>query len=336
MSSKLIKEVTVSELAYPIGAGISNETILLAAFWTDRVPRKENFVLRVHPGARQLFLDARFETQFELLTLLRDDGRVRVPHARWFERDREVLGEPFFVMDRMWGRVPVSMPVYNLTGWLADASVAERRKVWEKAMEQLVAIHTTPIEEVAFLDQPFHDESGFDQLWRYTDESYQWASAGRPVAVLEQAQSWLADNLPDDRPTGLGWGDARIGNMMFGDDFDVVGVMDWEQANLGGGIQDLAWWLFFDDLFSSCLGLERLDGLGGRQETIDMWKNGTGLSARDLHWYEVFTGYKVSIIYLRLAELEANQAPRSNRSNNLFTRHMCELLGLPEPPDSSK
>ena len=42
----------------------------------------------------------------------------------------------------------------------------------------------------------------------------------------------------------LSWGDARIGNMMFGDDLAVNGVLDWEMVGLGSPDIELGWWLF--------------------------------------------------------------------------------------------
>jgi aminoglycoside phosphotransferase (APT) family kinase protein len=200
-------------------------------------------------------------------------------------------------------------------------------------MAQLIKINTVPVDRVRFLEQPDFGPTGFRQLWEYTDRYYSWAVRGEPVPELDFAREWLLDHMPVEPPAGLAWGDARIGNMMFDSDFDVVGVMDWEQATLAGGIQDLGWWLFFDDLYSTCLGLKRLDGLGTRQETIDLWEEGTGLSTSDLHWYEVFSGYTVAITFVRLSHMQGKQPPGQNRSNNLFTRHLCELLDRPAPRD---
>lgn len=333
LSERLGLPVTVSHLEYPLGAGISNETILFEATWGSGPQQTAHYVLRIHPGAQQLFYDARFETQFELLRALREQTDVLVPAAHWLETDAAVLGEPFFVMDRMWGRVPVSLPVYNITGWLFEASIAQRRTLWLNAMEQLIKVNSVAADRVRFLDQPGFGSTAFRQLWNYTDRYYSWATRGEPVPELDVAREWLLDNMPAEPPAGLAWGDARIGNMMFNADFGVVGVMDWEQATLAGGIQDLGWWLFFDDLYSASLSVQRLDGLGTRRETIDLWEEGTGLSTRDLRWYEVFAGYKVAIIFVRLTQLQGAQPPGHNRSNNLFTRHLCELLGRPAPRD---
>lgn len=326
------REVSISGLAYPLGAGVSNETIFFRVL-DQRSGVAEELVLRLHPGARQLFLDPKFELQFRLLEHLGREGAVRVPRVRYLETDRGVLGEAFFVMDRMAGRVPVSMPVYNLSGWLFDSSVAQRRRLWDNAMSQLIHINRVPAESIAFVDPAASGSTGFDALWHQSNAYYEWASGAEPVPILERARAWLGANLPAARPTGLSWGDARIGNVMFDRDYDVVGVMDWEQVSLGGGIQDLGWWLFFDALYSDSLGVKRLDGLGTREETISMWSDGTGLSAADVGWYEVFAGFKAAIIYVRLMRLGKEPKPLDNRSSNFLSRHLSHVMGIDEPED---
>ena len=75
---------------------------------------------------------------------------------------------------------------------------------------------------------------------------------------------------------------------MFDDDFQLVVVMDWELTSLGTPIMDLGWWLFFDDVHSETF--PRLPGLGNRQDTIERWEQGTGLSADGVEWYEILAG----------------------------------------------
>src|SRR5207249_1346674 len=160
-----------------------------------------------------------------------------------------VLGAPFFIMRRMHGRVPVSMPVYNSTGWLFDATPAERRKLWVSGMHQFAAIHGVPADDVRVLDRPERGASGLDQQLRYWWEQATWTLGQHVPDLIVELFEWLRANQPEE-PSGLSWGDARIGNMMFDDDYEVVAVIDWEQASMGGGPSDLGWWLFFDDMHS--------------------------------------------------------------------------------------
>ena len=144
---------------------------------------------------------------------------------------------------------------------------------------------------------------------------------------------WLAANAPDE-PPGLSWGDARIGNMLFGDDFDVVGVMDWEQASLAGGAADLGWWLMFDDIHSIDQGVPRLEGLGSRQETIELWEERTGLEAVNVLWHEVFAGVKTALLSLRSRRV-MNLGSLPHEPSNPFLERSYRLLDLALPVRSA-
>lgn len=319
-------DVTVSGLHYPTGAGASNETVLFEAAWSgDHSTLQRDLVLRVEPTVHQLFLDPAFRQQFELLKVLASEALVKVPEVLWFEDDPDVLGGRFFVMSRLCGRVPVSNPVYNAVGWLHDATPAQRRQMWEGAMGELARIHTVPLDRIDMLDRPELGPTGLEQKLEYWRRTMDFATGGRTPDWLAAIHEWLLANLPVERPDGLGWGDARIGNMMFDEDFCLVGVMDWEQAMLSGGRRDLGWWLFFDEIHSTEQGVTRLDGLGGREETIQLWEELTGETAGDLRWYEILTGFEVVQLTLRSGLLRGASADAAI-AENPFYRRLQRLL----------
>jgi aminoglycoside phosphotransferase (APT) family kinase protein len=325
-----VADVELANLVYPLGAGVSNETILFDARSGDRV---EEFVLRIAPRREhQMFLDPRFRMQYDMLATLRRLGTVRVPEAPWYEEDPGILGQPFYLMRRMRGRVPVSMPVYNKEGWLTEATPAQRRSAWESAMRQLAAIHSLPTEEFAFVHRPEQGAPGDEQQLAYWSEFAAWALEDEVPDVVHALFEWLKANQPATCRPGLSWGDARIGNIMFGDDFEVVGVMDWEQASLAGPMADLGWWLLFDDMHSTAQGIARLDGLGTRQETLDLWRELTGRQVEDLDWHEAFAGLKAGLL-----------GQHSRRSMNLpvsgrpspWLQHACRLAEIDTPVEVS-
>jgi aminoglycoside phosphotransferase (APT) family kinase protein len=228
-----VRDLTLVDFTYPLGAGVSNETILFEARWDGG---GAELVLRAAPAPDyQMFLEPRFRMQYDLLAALYRSGAVRVPEVLWFEDDPAVLGQPFFVMRRMRGRVPVSMPVYNSTGWLTEATPAQRRTLWESAMGQFAAIHRVPLGDVGFVDWAEVGRTGVEQQLSYWNRFADWVAGDEMSDDVAAVREWLWANTPDE-PFGLSWGDARMGNMMFGDDFEVVGVMDWEQASLAGSI----------------------------------------------------------------------------------------------------
>ena len=295
-----VVDVAVGDLRVPAGAGTSSGTVLFSATWKDSAgAQQRDLVARTHPDKVQLFREPDFRKQYVVIDALHRSDRVKVAEAVFYEDDASVIGVPFFVMSQLQGRVPISFPGYNVEGFLFDATPAERRGAWESAMEELGKIARVPVDEFAFLDQPELGTRAVDQQLEYWHRSIDWSTSDQTPEPVWAMYEWLAANVPTDATNGFTWGDARIGNMMFGDDLRLAGVMDWEQANLSGTRMDLGWWLYFDDFHSTSRDLVRLDGLGTRDETIAFWEDRVGETAGDLTWYEVFTGFQVGLLSFR-------------------------------------
>jgi aminoglycoside phosphotransferase (APT) family kinase protein len=299
------ENICVDNLAYPSGAGRSHETILFDASWSSRGhTQAQSCVVRIKPTRHTVFPDDLFEQQYRVMHVLHEQGRVRIARPLWFEADATLLGAPFFIMERMHGRVPVSVPPYAQTGWVAEASPAQRARMWESGVRQLAAIQCTPLQSVNFLHGPDGARDGLAQEWDKYVHFVAWISRDRAWPVLENALERLRASWPSHQPPGLVWGDARLGNMMFDENFEVVAVMDWEQPSLGGALHDLAWWLVLSEtMHGAAPGRPHLEGMGSRDETIALWHQLTGISPAGVEWYEDFTHLKMSCTGIRLAQL---------------------------------
>ncbi|MQY24141.1 phosphotransferase family protein [Nocardia macrotermitis] len=323
-----VARVEIDPPGYPKGAGASNETLLIRAHAGGRT---EDYAVRISPGPEhQMYYEPRFRLQYDILHALFGSSEVRVPEPLWFESDPMILGRPFYVMRRMRGRVPVSMPVYNASGWLFEATVAQRRTLWEDSMRQLAAIHRVPVAQVAFVDRPEHGASGDEQQLSYWHAYADWAFGEKTPEVAVALFEWLEAHRPRTCAPGLSWGDARIGNIMYDNDFRVLGVMDWEQVSLAGPVADLAWWLLFDESLSAGQGIPRLEGLGTREETIALWAESTGRATDELHWHEVFARLKVGLLSLHSRRSLPPMAATSTRHFS-YLHHACELADLVVP-----
>lgn len=302
------------DLRHPVGAGTSSETILATATWVqgDREQRRR-MVFRLQPDGFQLFREPGFKVQYDVMTVLRPEGSVRVPEPLYFEPDRSVVGLPFFVMELVDGRVPVGNPHFATTGFLYDASPAQRRTAWESAVRQLAAIARVSLHRPETLSALAGLRTPEQEL-AYWHESATWACEGAVPDWLAGLGEWLGRQAPRE-PAGLSWGDARIGNMAFGEDFRVAAVFDWEQASMSGVRQDLGWWLLFDRYQVDGLHHPTLDGFGTRSETIQLWQEVTGAAAGDVNWFETFAGYKLSIIGVRALMLQGKPNARSVDAN---------------------
>jgi aminoglycoside phosphotransferase (APT) family kinase protein len=305
------RNIAVGHLTYPRGAGQSHETILFDASWTEGSrPCGQGMVVRIKPSRFTIYPDDLFMQQYQIMRVLHETGTVPVARPLWFEEDTTILGAPFFVMEKVTGRVPVSVPPYCETGWVTDASPAQRRVMWEEGVRKLAATQSLPLGALGFLEGPAHARNGLAQEFDKYSRIAAWVQEERACPVLDAALARLHSLWPKNQPAGLVWGDARIGNMMFDDDFKVIAVMDWEQPSLGGALNDLAWWTVNAELMHGANERrQHLSGMGTREETIALWEEITGKSAADIEWYEDFTRLKFSCLSIRMASLRGAPPP---------------------------
>lgn len=299
------RDIRIGNLTYPRGAGQSHETILFDAQWREGADmREQGMVVRIKPTSFTVYPDDLFVEQYRIMQVMHETACVPVARPLWLEEDASLLGSPFFVMEKKTGRVPVSIPPYSESAWFFESSPEQRHRMWENGVRNLALIQKAPMERLGFLKGPEHAREGLDQEFDKYTRVVAWIQEDRPWPVVERGLARLKDLWPDNRPAGIVWGDARIGNMMFNDDGEVVAVMDWEQPSLGGALNDLAWWVVNGEMMHGARG-ERphLAGMGTREETIALWEQITGISADGLEWYEDFTILKMMCLGIRMAAM---------------------------------
>ncbi len=301
--------VRVDNLDYPRGAGMSHETILFDAHWSEGgAERNQGMVVRIKPEKMTVFPDNLFNEQYQLMKGLHEGDYVRVAKVLWLEQDKSILGKPFFVMEKKIGRVPVSMPPYATHGWVSEATPEQHRHMWEEGVRQLALIQRVPLDKLAFLEGPPHARQGFEQEWDKYVRFVEWVKDDVAAPVLRDALARLESLKPKNQPEGLVWGDARLGNMMFDENFNVIAVMDWEQPSLGGALQDLAWFSVLSETMHGKTAQRGtyLPGMGTRDDLIQLWEEVSGKSAADLEWYEEFTHLKMACTGVRLGQLRGS------------------------------
>ena len=333
------RDFELSELVAPQSSGFSNETLLCdARFTRDGRSQLERLVIRVQPTGFQVFPEYDMRLQFRTMQLL---ARTDVPVPRMFwieEQDRSVLGAPFYVMGRVEGRVPSDSPPYNASGWLTELPDAEVAAIWWGGIECLAKVARLDHRAAgfSFLERPELGHSALDQNLAYYRSYHDWAARGRAQPTADAAYAWLASKRPEGEPTGLVWGDARIGNILF-DGTRPAAVLDWEMVTLGSPEVDLGWTLFLDRYHSIGVGVPRLPGFPSREASVERWEELAGHRVRHLHYYEVFAGYRFAVVMMRLAQQAGfyggldEQAVRALEVDNPITRCLAALLELPEP-----
>src|SRR6478735_11450401 len=215
--------------------GMSSETLILDVDWTQGgEPQRGEYVARVAPSAQDLPVFAHYELQdqYDAMRIVAEQTAVPVPAVRWMEPTGEVLGTPFFLMDRVDGVVPQDVLPYNFgDNWLFDAAREDQRRLQDASARVLAQLHAIPdaASTFDFLDPARHGHEGDTLLARNLARVQDWYEFAVPDAgrspLVERALTWLHANMPSTDEAVLCWGDARIGNMMYRD-FEPVAVLD--------------------------------------------------------------------------------------------------------------
>jgi aminoglycoside phosphotransferase (APT) family kinase protein len=300
-----VDRVEISDLVIPQSSGFSNETFLLKARWDDRrgaVP----LVLRSQPQTHTLFPEIDLlQQQFLSMKLLGEHSNVPVPKVLWAESDTQVLGQPFFVMERLEGDVPGDHPPYTTAGFVFEMAPRVRRTWHENAVEAMTRVGRVDWRAAGFqhLDKRHHGRLGPEQRQGYFRHFLQWATNDEPHWVAQPAFERLLARWPDDGDhIDLCWGDARPGNQMFRGT-EVIGVFDWEMVSLGNCESDLGWWLFLQRYSTDGVGAALPEGMLSAAETIARWESHMGRPAKHVDFYEQLAGFHFTLVMIRLAEM---------------------------------
>jgi aminoglycoside phosphotransferase (APT) family kinase protein len=331
------RNVAVGPLSGPAATGFSSDTLLFDLdYEEDGRCVSRALVCRAEPTGFGVFPVYDVAKQYQIMDGLADTD-VPVPNMVGIERDAAPLGSPFFVMERVAGRIPTDNPPYHAGGWMTESEPAERRAIWESGLDGLAAIHRQDPRALGidFLDAP---PPGADTVaWQlaYWHRYAGWVTGGRSFPVLEGAYEWLlAHRPPPTTQADLCWGDARIGNMIF-DAGRCIAVLDWEMATLGPAEMDLGWFLLLDRHHCEGIGVPRLEGFPDREASIARWERGTGRSAAHLEFWEAFAAWRFGVVMARVAaqmlHYEVLPADSNFAADNTMSRLLAKMLGLAPP-----
>jgi aminoglycoside phosphotransferase (APT) family kinase protein len=231
-------------------------------------------------------------------------GRVPVPRPRWGTRDAEVLGAPFFLMDRVAGE---TLPRRLLRD---EAFAATRAGMAGELGTILAKIHALDLDQpdLAPLPRPPADRSPARAELERVAQSIR-DLAVEPHPVLDLAARWLAERVPDPPRIALVHGDYRVGNVIF-DERGVRAILDWELVHVGDPIEDLGWlctraWRFGSPLPAG--------GVGPREQLVDAYEaaSGTKVDREALRFWEAFGSFKVALVFIMQSRVYLDGRVRS-------------------------
>lgn len=218
------------------------------------------------------------------------------PRAYHYCADPEVMGKPFFVMERRRGHVVRDQwpPAWE------PGDTAIRRKAAEGLVDALADLHRVDPEEVGLGDLGYPDGfvarqvEGWAKRWE--------AARTRKLPEMDEAVRLLRARLPEPQAVAVLHNDFKLDNAMLGDDGRLVAIFDWDMATRGDPLVDvgtmLAYWVDPDR------ATYRIFGKGAvtlapyltHDEVLTRYAAATGFDLEAIRFYEGLALYRITVI----------------------------------------
>ena len=268
----------------PAAGGMSNPTFFVTS-------GQRRMVLRTKPAVQLSAAAHRIDREYRVLSALKGSG-VPVPAPVIYCDDESVIGQPFYLMERLEGVVSHD---YTLPGLSGDA----RRKAFADMAQALAAIHLFDWQAGGLGD---FGKPGNYFARQIDGWSKQWAQFGiADNAAIDQLAAWLRAEMPkDDGCATIAHGDYRVANIMFAPDGAVSGVFDWELATIGHPLADLGFclqgWFLAPDENGGLAGLDLATlGIPSAREFAEIYQAAAPSLPRLTAFHIAFAMYRAAV-----------------------------------------
>jgi aminoglycoside phosphotransferase (APT) family kinase protein len=219
----------------------------------------------------------------------------QAPRAYAYCSDAEIMGKPFFVMERRHGWViRAAWP----PGFGDDDGV--RRHLAEQLVRTLAALHVVEPAAVGLGDLGRPDGFVLRQIEGW---ARRWQRAKtRDVPAMTEAMGLLERDIPDPQAVAILHNDYKLDNTMVSAAGDVVAVFDWDMATRGDPLVDLgtllAYWADPEGPTYPVFG-ERAVTLAPhltKDELVAIYAEHAGLDVDGVRYYEGLALYRIAVI----------------------------------------
>lgn len=270
--------------------GFSNLTYLLKMGAKEMVLRRPPFGANIKSGhdmSREYKILSKLEGHYD-----------KIPKAILFEENVDVLGAPFYVMDRVQGVIiRPKMPKESYP------DQAQMRTISESLVDTFVELHKVDYKAAGLGDlgrpEGYNERQIHGWIKRYNNAQTD------DIPEMEKTASWLMKHIPAESTYSLIHNDFKYDNMILdpNDLGKVRAILDWEMATLGDPLMDLGtsigYWVNQDDPdFMQQLQLSptTLPGNPSRGEFVEMYAKKSGLEVGDFVFYFVYGLFKIAVI----------------------------------------
>ena len=305
-----------------VGGGQSNPT-----FFVDYDTR--SLVLRKQPPGELLPSAHAVDREYRVMRALGPAG-VPVPRTVLYHAERDVVGTPFYLMEKLEGRVFAAHALPGL-------SPAERGAMYRSMAETLARLHRVDPAAAGLADYGKPGNYFARQVARW---SRQWeASRTRENPALDRMIAWLPSHIPEGDETAVCHGDFRIGNLMFDPaEPKVIAILDWELSTLGHPLADLGFnaiaWHTRPDEYGGLRGLDLAAlGIPPLDDYVAHYLRAAGRGDGIAPFHVAFALFRFAVIFEGIAARAAagnaasDDASEAGKLGPAFARRAVELVG---------
>lgn len=238
------------------------------------------------------------EREYQILSSLHPYFKA-APKPYVFSTDEEIVGSPFFIMERRNGMV-LDTEFPDDTVYTPELG----RKISELLVDQLVRLHQVDYKKTKLVDmvkpEGFMERQVAGWIGRYerakTDE----------VKDLDELTEYLKSNVPESAEPTIIHYDYKLNNAMFSNDYsEMTGLFDWEMTTVGDPLADvgaaMSYWIQADDPEMLKKGLGKppvtvMEGFFTRAEFIERYAEKSGRDVTSIDYYLTFAYFKLAVI----------------------------------------
>jgi aminoglycoside phosphotransferase (APT) family kinase protein len=300
-----------------ISGGQSNPT-----FFVSYADAGTRLVLRKKPPGPLLPSAHAVEREYRILKAL-EGSDVPVPPVLLLHEQDDVVGTPFYLMERLEGRV------FHDTA-LPGVTPQGRRAMYLAMAETLAALHRFDWQAAGLADFGRPGNYYARQLRRWGG---QWRETKtQPIPAIDRAIDWLTENLDESAETTIVHGDFRLGNLMFAPDAPrIVAVLDWELSTLGHPLSDAAFsclpWHSTPAMYAGIVGLDaQALGIPSQAEYLERYCAAAGRTQGPGRFHLAFSLFRFAVILDGIAARA--KAGNAAAENAVAVGAMAESFGL--------
>lgn len=272
--------------------GFSNLTFEL-------IGQENSYVLRKAPaGAKEIKGGHDMAREFGILEKLFLAGFKKVPKAIHLCENEEIIGDVFYLMEKVEGLILRAKDALQLGKEIPSATIRQLSEAicTEQANLHLIAIEKTGLIEIGKPEGFVRRQVG-GWIKRYL------ASQTDAIQDMVTIFTWLEDELPESQHVSLIHNDYKYDNLVLNAQklTEIKAILDWEMTTVGDPLMDLGATLAYwteekDEDFTRQFNLSWVKGNLTRKEYAEMYTNLTGFDTSNLLFYYIFGLFKNAVI----------------------------------------